>query len=115
MKAKTMKTKAPTIIAATLRLSVAAALLVAGAALALPTAAHARSHTFFGLSLVVPVGPPAYAPPPYYYAPAYYYPPPVVVAPQAAPCQQGLWRQSDGSVVRGLACLSADGNWRLAN
>jgi hypothetical protein len=111
--------------------------LVAGAiamafAVALPTSAHAwnggfhgggwhgggwhghsRSFSSFSLSLGFPIYPgPAYYP---YAYPVYYAPPPVVVVPQGSPCQQGRWRQADGSVVSGVACLGGDGNWRLAN
>ena len=98
----------------------AAALLAVAAALAWPTAADARGHNFFALSLALPIyaGPPAYYAPYPYYPPAYYGPvyyAPAPVAPQAPTCRQGLWRQDDGSVVRGVACLAADGYWRLAN
>jgi hypothetical protein len=99
----------------------AAAISVLGAAPAL-----ARTHTFFSLSVGIPLyaGPPAYYYGPYYaptyYAPApvYYPPSPVVVVPAPvanASCRSGLWRQSDGSVVNGVACLQANGTWRLAN
>jgi hypothetical protein len=68
-------------------------------------------------------GPYYYPPPAYYPPPGYYAPPPVVVAPApvAAPaaqlstptCNQGQWRQQDGSVVNGVACQQADGTWKL--
>jgi len=88
--------------------------------------ATARTHTFLSFSVGIPLyaGPPAYYYGPYYapvyYAPApvYYPPPPVVVisAPIAAPsCRSGLWRQTDGSVVNGIACLQANGTWRLTS
>ncbi len=78
---------------------------------------HGGSHVVIGLGF--------YAPPPVYYAPApaYYYPapPPVVVEPapvivqQYQPtCQNGDWRQEDGSIVSGIACLQPDGTWKLA-
>jgi hypothetical protein len=79
---------------------------------------HGHSFNSFSLSLGFPFySGPAYYPYPYPYAyPAYYVPPPVVpLPPQSASCQQGRWRQADGSIVSGTACLGADGNWRLAN
>lgn len=102
-------------------LTTIAALAVLGAAPAL-----ARTHTFFSFNVGIPLyaGPPAYYYGPYYaptyYAPApvYYPPPPVVVVPApvaAPPCRSGLWRQSDGSVVRGVACPQTNGTWRLTN
>jgi hypothetical protein len=89
--------------------------------LALPAEAgwhHGGTNVVIGLGF--------YAPPPVYYAPApaYYYPapPPVVVQPapvivqQYQPaCQNGDWRQDDGSIVSGTACLQPDGTWRLAD
>ena len=79
-----------------------------------------------------------YSPPPVYYyppPPVYYYPPPVVYAPPpavyapppAAPapptsavqtqptCNSGQWRQQDGSIVNGVACLQPNGTWQLSN
>jgi hypothetical protein len=115
-----MKTKiVSTMINTTFR-SIALRAMLLGTAAALATVATADARTFVGLHFFVPLGPPAYyAPYPQYYAPAYYPPPvyyaPPAVVPQAAPCQRGLWRQDDGSVVRGVACLGPDGNWRLAN
>jgi hypothetical protein len=102
-------------------LTAVAAASVLGAAPAL-----ARTHTFFSFNVGIPLyaGPPAYYYGPYYaptyYAPApvYYPPPPVVVVPfpaAAASCRSGLWRQSDGSVVNGVACLQTNGTWRLSN
>ena len=79
---------------------------------------HDHDHSFnsFSLSLGFPIySGPAYYPYPYSYPYPAYYAPPAVVVPQGAPCQQGQWRQSDGSVVSGVACLGPDGNWRLAN
>ena len=84
-----------------------------------------RSDVVIGLGFYAP--PPVYyAPPPVYYAPApaYYYPapPPMVVEPapmivqQYRPtCENGDWRQDDGSIVSGIACLQPNGTWRLAN
>jgi hypothetical protein len=96
-------------------------LVLVGLAFAMSAApALARSHTFFSLSLGIPLyaGPPAYYYGPYYApAPVYYPPPPVIVVPTpaAAPgCRTGLWRQADGSVVNGIACQQADGTWRLS-
>jgi hypothetical protein len=94
------------------------------------SASPAAARSSFSLHVGVPLyaGPPAYYGPyyggpyypPYAYAPApvYYAPPPVYYAPSAtaAPnCSQGRWRQADGSIVNGIACLQPDGNWRLAN
>ncbi len=89
----------------------------------------AAARYFIGVGVGVPWWGPYYGPPPpyYYYPPPYYAPPPVVVAPpvtyapapapaaaQAAPtCNQGQWRQQDGSVVNGVACLQPDGTWKL--
>jgi hypothetical protein len=100
-------------------------LLALSAVSILTTTAEAR--TFFSLRVGVPLyaGPayyPAYyGPYPYYqpaYASVYYAPPPVVVVPVTpvvASCRNGLWRQQDGSVVNGLACLQPNGVWQLAN
>lgn len=100
-------------------------------AVAIAVASPASARTFVSLHVGIPLyaGPPAYYGPyygpsyypPYAYAPApvYYAPPPVYYAPpsaMAAPnCSQGRWRQADGSIVSGIACLQPDGNWRLAN
>ena len=51
-------------------------------------------------------------------APYYYYPPPprtvVVQQPYYTPsCTSGQWRQLDGSIVNGVACLQPDGSWQL--
>lgn len=84
------------------------------------TAAPASAHSSFHFHLFVPLyaGPPAYYyPPAYYPAPVYYYPPPVYYAPApaAAPsCSTGRWRQFDGSIVYGTACLQPNGAWKLA-
>ena len=99
--------------------------------MAIAVASPASARTFVSLHVGIPLyaGPPAYYGPyygpsyypPYAYAPApvYYAPPPVYYAPpsaMAAPnCSQGRWRQADGSIVSGIACLQPDGNWRLAN
>jgi hypothetical protein len=51
--------------------------------------------------------------------PVYYYPPPpprtVVVQPPAynQSCTTGDWRQADGSIVHGVACLQPNGTWTL--
>ena len=49
--------------------------------------------------------------------PVYYYPPPrtvVVQQPAVAPtCTSGDWRQFDGSIVQGVACLQPNGTWQL--
>jgi hypothetical protein len=110
------------------RTRTAAAILAVGAVLCAIdiSPALARTHTFLSLNVGIPLyaGPPAYYYGPYYaptyYAPppVYYPPPPVVVMPApvaAASCRSGLWRQSDGSVVNGVACLQTNGTWRLAN
>lgn len=82
--------------------------------------ASAEARTFVGIHVGVPLyaGPPAYYYPPYYYypAPVYYAPRPVyyVPAPVAPNCSSGRWRQADGSIVNGVACLQPDGSWRLA-
>lgn len=97
------------------------ALAIGVSLLASPAAAdwhHGGAHVVIGLGL--------YAPPPVYYAPApaYYYPapPPVVVDPapvivqQYQPhCENGDWRQEDGSIVSGIACIQPDGTWELAD
>ncbi|HLI12939.1 MAG TPA: hypothetical protein VKY65_15205 [Alphaproteobacteria bacterium] len=79
---------------------------------------HCGPRVFIGLGAVYPPPPVYYypPPPPYYYAP----PPPVVVAPpppvivQGGPsCTSGKWRQEDGSIVNGVACLQPDGTWKL--
>ncbi|HYB09180.1 MAG TPA: hypothetical protein VEJ16_05890 [Alphaproteobacteria bacterium] len=93
---------------------------------------------FFGPPAPVYVAPPPpayYYPPPVVYAPppTVYAPPPAVYAPPPAPpaavqapppgaavqaqpsCSSGQWRQSDGSIVNGTACLQPDGTWRLTN
>jgi len=87
--------------------------------------ASARTSTFLSFSVGLPLyaGPPAYSYgpyyAPYYYAPApvYYAPPPVIVtpAPVAPVCRSGLWRQTDGSVVNGVACFQPNGTWHLNN
>jgi len=52
-------------------------------------------------------------------APFYYPPPPprTVVVQQAVPytptCTNGQWRQIDGSIVNGVACLQPNGTWQL--
>lgn len=56
---------------------------------------------------------------PYYYPysyppPASYYPPPAGVTQAQPNCQSGQWRQQDGSIVSGTACLQPDGTWKLA-
>lgn len=101
--------------------------LVAGAVtMAVAAQSPATARTFVSLHVGVPLyaGPPAYYYGPYYapyaYAPApvYYPPPPVYYAPpvMAAPnCSTGRWRQTDGSIVSGIACLQPDGTWRLTN
>jgi len=88
--------------------------------------ASARVWVGVGLGFPVYAPPVYYYPPPYYYSP-YYYPPPVVYAPppavyappapvvqSATSCTNGKWRQQDGSVVNGVACLQPDGTWKLA-
>lgn len=48
--------------------------------------------------------------------PVYYYPPPrpVVVQPAYTPtCTSGDWRQADGNIVHGVACLQPNGTWKL--
>ena len=115
-----------------------AVLLIALGAMTAPVAIPAEARTVVGLHVGIPLyaGPPAYypaygygpysyvpgygpghAPYPYYPAPVYYAPPPVVVvpAPAASACRNGLWRQLDGTVVNGVACLRADGVWQLTN
>lgn len=97
-------------------------------AMAVAVAFPASARTFVSLHVGIPLyaGPPAYYYGPSYYAPyayapapVYYAPPPVYYAPpsaMAAPnCSQGRWRQTDGSIVSGIACLQPDGNWHLAN
>lgn len=89
--------------------------------------ANARGSVSFGIDipLVVPVpavvAPPVVVAPPGVHAPAPgYYAPPQVVEPappvaQGAPtCTQGQWRQQDGSIVTGVACLQPNGTWTLA-
>jgi hypothetical protein len=52
----------------------------------------------------------------YYTPPPTYAAPPPAAAPaqtQSSGCQAGNWRQSNGSVVSGTACLQTDGTWRL--
>ena len=108
-----------------LRSTVTIGLAVAAVAglTASPAAAHTR--TFIGIHVGIPLhaGPPAYyyGPyyGPYYYAPApvYYLPPPVYYyAPTVAVpnCSSGRWRQADGSIVSGVACLQPNGTWKLA-
>ena len=52
---------------------------------------------------------------PYYYPPpASYYPPPAGVTQSQPNCQSGQWRQEDGSIVSGTACLQPDGTWKMA-
>ncbi len=52
---------------------------------------------------------------PYYYPPpATYYPPPAGVTQSQSNCQSGQWRQQDGSIVSGTACLQPDGTWKMA-
>ncbi len=72
-------------------------------------------------------GPGIYFGSPYYYDPSYdpdyygyYTPPPAVVAPAPPPasstvsnCQNGTWRQANGTTVTGTACLQSDGTWRM--
>jgi hypothetical protein len=97
---------------------------------------HDGGRVFLDFGFFGPPAPVYYPPPP----PAYYYPPPVVYAPppppvvyapapaapvqalppaasvQAQPsCSSGQWRQGDGSIVNGTACLQPDGTWRLTN
>lgn len=105
----------------------AAALAFTAAVLAMHSApAAARTHTSVSLHVGIPLyaGPPAYYYGPYYaptyYAPppVYYPPPPVIVVPAptaVAPCRSGVWRQIDGSFVNGIACLQANGTWRLTS
>jgi len=103
-------------------LAATAAVLVGGFAIGL--AAPASAHFVVGVGIGLPV----YAPGPYYYyGPPVYYAPaapvvagPVVAAPSgpavvpATPsCNQGQWKQADGSVVTGTACLQPDGTWRM--
>ena len=89
--------------------------------------ANARGSVSIGIDvpLVVPapvlVAPPVVVAPPAVYAPApEYYGPPAVVEPAppvaqgAASCTQGQWRQQDGSIVPGVACLQPNGTWTLA-
>jgi hypothetical protein len=79
---------------------------------------------YWGPGYYAPPPPYYYYPPPAYYPPppTYYAPPPVAAAPppaapaavQTAPaCNQGQWRQADGSVVSGVACQQPDGTWKL--
>jgi hypothetical protein len=71
-------------------------------------------------------GPGVYYGGPYYYDPSYdpnyygyYTPPPVAAAPPPAAnatvsnCQNGSWRQANGTMVTGTACLQSDGTWRM--
>jgi len=92
---------------------------VAGSATLFATAlgtasAQARAFVSFGIGVPLAVAPPVvYAPAPLYYAPPVVVagPPPVV---QTAPsCSQGQWRQQDGSIVAGVACLQPNGSWTL--
>jgi hypothetical protein len=117
MKPSTATSKSRSLL--TVGLAFVASLAIVGV-----TPASARTSTFLSFSVGLPLyaGPPAYGPyyaPPYYYAPApvYYAPPPVVVtpAPVAPACRSGLWRQTDGSVVNGVACFQPNGTWRLNN
>jgi hypothetical protein len=116
-----------------LRGAACALLLASGLFLAAaPADAHGRWNCgprfAIGLDLFPPPPvyyAPAYAPAPVYYAPAPVYspsyPPPVAVA--AAPtivqtgptCTDGKWRQEDGSIVDGVACLLPNGTWKLAD
>ena len=41
-------------------------------------------------------------------------PPPAGVPQSQTNCQSGQWREQDGSIVSGTACLQPDGSWRLA-
>ena len=109
----------------------AAAAMAFAMAIAVASPATARTSVSLHVGIPLYAGPPAYyygpvyyGPayyPPYAYAPApvYYAPPPVYYAPPTAAatpnCSQGRWRQADGSIVSGIACLQPDGNWRLAN
>lgn len=65
-----------------------------------------RPH-FYRPHRVVVVAPP----------PVYYYPPPrTVVVPQptySPSCTTGDWRQVDGSIIHGVACLQPNGTWTL--
>lgn len=116
------------------------ALLAAGAALAgmAVLAPGAEARGFVGLSLGVPLGPPAYyypPPPPVYVYPAYpAYPAPVYAAPPApayapprapaaapGPQAQENCREYQSSTtidgrpqqVYGTVCLQPDGSWRI--
>lgn len=109
------------------RYAAAVVFLAIVAALSLAGSRPANARTYFSLH----VGVPLYAgPSPYYYGygpyyapygygppPIYYAPPPVVVvpAPVAASCRSGLWRQQNGSIVNGVACLQPNGVWQLTN
>jgi hypothetical protein len=59
---------------------------------------------------------PSYYYPSYYYypPPASYYPPPAGVTQSQPNCQSGQWRQEDGSIISGTACLQPDGTWKMA-
>jgi hypothetical protein len=104
------------------RIALAALALTVGAiALASPAQAYWRGGCCgprfgFGIDLFPP--PVYYAPPPVYYAPppvVYAAPAPVVVQQSAPTCTSGQWRQADGSVVNGVACLQPNGTWQLTH
>jgi hypothetical protein len=103
------------------RVATAALALAVGAiALASPAQAYWRGGCCgprFGIGIGIFPPPVYYAPPPpYYYGPppvVYAAPPPVVVQQTAPTCTNGQWRQADGSVVNGVACLQPNGTWQL--
>ena len=105
----------------------AAVLMALVMTMAIASVSSATARTCVSLHVGIPLyaGPPAYYYGPYYapyaYAPAPIYynsPPPEYYAPPAVAvpnCSNGRWRQTDGSIVSGIACLQPDGTWRLAN